>query len=117
MEPQKLTSDVARELIDPRHQRYLSPISIWELLVLCEKNRMRLDQDFPEWFKKSTTDLEILEAPFHWQVAQELRLVHLQHKDPADRFLVATARIYDMTLVTADKKLMNVDGLNVLPNH
>jgi PIN domain nuclease of toxin-antitoxin system len=40
----------------------------------------------------------------------------LQHSDPADRFLVATAKVYDLTLVTADERLMNVPGLSVLQN-
>jgi len=40
----------------------------------------------------------------------------LKHSDPADRFLVATAMVYDLTLVTADEQLLNVPGLNVLQN-
>lgn len=40
----------------------------------------------------------------------------LEHRDPADRFLVATAKVYELTLVTADERLMNVPGLRVLPN-
>jgi PIN domain nuclease of toxin-antitoxin system len=45
-----------------------------------------------------------------------MRYTLLGHRDPADRFLVATAKVYDMTLVTADELLMKVPGLSVLPN-
>lgn len=115
-EPQKLTSAIARELTDPAHDRFLSPISVWEAVLLLEKNRFQIVEDFPDWFKNSTTDLNITEAPLNWEVAKEARSVELGHKDPADRLLVATARVYQYTLVTADKRLMNVDGLSVLAN-
>jgi len=51
-----------------------------------------------------------------WPVAEELRFVVLRHRDPADRFLVATARVQDLTLVTADRMLMEIDGVRILPN-
>ena len=56
------------------------------------------------------------EVPFTWDVAQEQRFPHVMHKDPADRFLAATARIFDMTLVTADQRLLEVPNLKTLPN-
>jgi PIN domain nuclease of toxin-antitoxin system len=114
--PEKLTSEVARELTNPENDRFLSPVSIWEVAVLLEKRRINLKQDFGNWFKKSVADLVLLDAPFHWEVAHELRFTLLAHRDPADRFLVATAKVYDLTLVTADERLLNAPGLKVLPN-
>ena len=114
--PEKLTSEVARELANADNERFLSPVSIWEVAVLLEKRRVKLQQDFGEWFKKSVEDLELIEAPLHWGIAHELRFTMLGHRDPADRFLVATAKVYDFTLVTADERLLNVPGLKVLPN-
>jgi PIN domain nuclease of toxin-antitoxin system len=38
------------------------------------------------------------------------------YRDPADRFLVATAKVHDFTLVTADERLMKIPGLKVLAN-
>jgi PIN domain nuclease of toxin-antitoxin system len=100
--PEKLTSEVARQLANPANDRFLSPVN--------------LRQDFGEWFRQSVADMELLEAPLHWRVAHELRFTMLSHRDPADRFLVATAKVYDLTLVTADESLMSVQGLSVLPN-
>jgi PIN domain nuclease of toxin-antitoxin system len=114
--PEKLTSEVARELANPDNERFLSPVSIWEVAILLEKRRVNLRQDFGEWFKKSVEDLALIEAPLRWGVAHELRFTLLGHRDLADRFLVATAKVYDMTLVTADERLMSVPGLSVLPN-
>jgi PIN domain nuclease of toxin-antitoxin system len=114
--PEKLTSEVARELTNPENDRFLSPVSIWEVAVLLEKRRINLKQDFGDWFKKSVEDLVLLDAPFHWEVAHELRFTLLGHRDPADRFLVATAKVYDLTLVTSDERLLNAPGLKVLSN-
>jgi len=43
-------------------------------------------------------------------------LCDLTHHDPADRFLVATAKVYDLTFATAGEQLMNEPGVEVLPN-
>ena len=51
-----------------------------------------------------------------WKVAQELRFTLLGHSDPADRFLVATARACDMTLVTAGARILRLPKLKLLPN-
>lgn len=40
------------------------------------------------------------------EVAIESRRIALSHQDPADRLIAATARIYELTLVTADERLM-----------
>lgn len=46
------------------------------------------------------------EAPITFQVAQETARVQLPHPIPADRFLVASARVFGLTLVTADEQLL-----------
>ena len=40
----------------------------------------------------------------------------LSHRDPADRFLAATASVYGLTLVTADDRLLGSKMYAVLPN-
>lgn len=114
--PEKLTSEINRELANPENQLWLSPVSIWEVTALLEKRRINLKQDFRSWADESVRDLQLQEAAITWEVAHELRYTLLSHRDPADRFLVATAKVYDLTLVTADERLMSVPGLNVLAN-
>ena len=116
LDPHKLSSEVAREISNPEHYRYLSAISIWEMITLLEKKRIQIKEDFAVWFRRSCDDLDLNEIPLNWQIGHELRFTVLGHNDPADRFLVATAKVYDLTLVTADERLMNVPGLSVLQN-
>ena len=116
LEPWKITPDVNRELASPENQLWLSPVSVWETIVLLEKRRISLKQDFGQWVDESVKALQLQEAALTWEVAHELRFTLLGHRDPADRFLVATAKVYDFTLVTADERLWSAPGLNVLPN-
>jgi PIN domain nuclease of toxin-antitoxin system len=51
-----------------------------------------------------------------FEVAVRSREVILAHPDPADRFLVATALVYDLTLVTADDALIEAKVCPVLVN-
>jgi PIN domain nuclease of toxin-antitoxin system len=116
LEPWRVASNVNQALGDPENELWLSPVSIWELMTLLEKKRIVLDVDMHIWVEKSKRELLLREAPFSWEVAQEMRFTLLGHRDPADRFLVATAKAQHLTLVTADERLMRVDGLRVLPN-
>jgi PIN domain nuclease of toxin-antitoxin system len=116
LEPHKLSSEVAREISSQEHSRFLSPVSIWEVVTLLEKNRIQIKEEFGEWFRRSKEDLDLIELPLTWKIGHELRFTKLEHSDLADRFLVATAKVYDLTLVTADERLVNVPGLSVLQN-
>jgi predicted nucleic acid-binding protein len=64
----------------------------------------------------SKDELNLVEVPMTGEVACELRFTILGYRDPVDRFLVATAKVYDLTLVTADERLMRVPGIRVLAN-
>ena len=114
--PWKITSAVTKELGDPENTLWLSPISIWELVLLVEKKKIELHHDLGAWVKQSMQELDLREASFTSAVADELRFVQLIHRDPGDRFLVATSRVYDLTLVTADEKLQETRDLQVLAN-
>jgi PIN domain nuclease of toxin-antitoxin system len=90
LEPWRLTSDVTRILGDTENELWLSPISVWELIVHVEKKRITLEKDVLTWIATSKQELSLREAPRSSAVAEELRFVVLRHRDPADRFLVAT---------------------------
>jgi len=104
------------ELGSPRNELWLSPLSNWELVLLVEKKRLDLDADMGEWVLQSMKDLDLQEAPFTSAAAHELRFTLLGYRDPGDPFLVATAKVYDLTLVTADQRLLQIPGLPILAN-
>jgi PIN domain nuclease of toxin-antitoxin system len=85
-------------------------------MILVEKRKLEMHEDFAQWFVRTVDDLALDEAALTWRVVHEMRYILPNHKDPADRFLVATAIAYDLVFVTADQGLINVPGLKVLAN-
>ncbi|MBV9888256.1 MAG: type II toxin-antitoxin system VapC family toxin [Acidobacteria bacterium] len=116
-EPWKLSSAVTQAVTEPRNELWLSPVSVWELILLVEGRRITLAEPVDAFVSKSRKELSLREAAFTWSVADELRYTILSHRDPADRFLVATAKFYDLTLVTSDRRLLEpLQGLKVMAN-
>ncbi len=114
LEPGNLGRRVAREFEKSDNELWLSPLSVWELLLLCERGKFALDEAVDAWVPRASARLK--EAPVTREVAIEARNIQLAHRDPIDRLLAATARVFDLTLVTADRRLMSVAGVSILPN-
>ena len=45
LEPWNISSEVTKELGSPQNELWLSPLSIWELVLLVEKKRLDLNAD------------------------------------------------------------------------
>ncbi|HEX5411470.1 MAG TPA: type II toxin-antitoxin system VapC family toxin [Terriglobia bacterium] len=114
--PEHLSPRVRRTLRDPRNEMWLSPVSVWELTVLSAKGRVALNEDIAVWVPKAISTMPVREAPLTHEIALETAKLSLPHHDPADRFLGATARVLRLTLVTADKRLIESDQFPVLAN-
>jgi PIN domain nuclease of toxin-antitoxin system len=114
--PDKLTAAVAARLESPDSELWLSPIATWEALVLIEKGRVEVDGDPIRWIGDAVRAIPFREAPLTHEVAVESRRLELPHQDPADRFLAASAKVYDLTLVTADERLLGSAEFSVLAN-
>src|SRR5438045_537490 len=108
VEPARLKSKVARALRDQENQLWLSPISIWELSMLVKKDRIELAEDLQTWVPKALAGGNIKEAPLTNDVVLEVPKLHLPHRDPADHFIAASAKVFKLTLVTADRRLLKL---------
>lgn len=115
-EPARLTRRVARALESRTNELWLSPLSVWEFLRLAEKGRIPLPLPAEEWAVRALEQVPLKEASVTFQVALATRHIHLPHRDPVDLFLAATARFYDLTLVTADQHMLAGSGFSVLAN-
>ncbi len=114
--PDKLTGTVTGHLESPANELWLSPISVWETLLLVERGRLKVRGQPAAVVNDMLKAGPFREAPVTHAVAMHSRRVQLPHEDPADRFLAATAVVYDLTLVTADDRMLNASGLSVLAN-
>jgi len=72
--------------------------------------------DAVSWIKDNLSRLKIREAPLTFEVALAVSSLELPHNDPADGFIAASAKVFDLTLVTADEQLIRLPGIRVLAN-
>lgn len=103
-----------RELREPQNELWLSPINTWEALTLHQKKRVYLDDDLERWIARATTPFR--QAPLTHEIVTVAQRLPLPHRDPADRFLAATAKVLDLTLVTADANLLGLGDISTLAN-
>jgi PIN domain nuclease of toxin-antitoxin system len=95
-------------LSDKKTEVWLSPISVWEALALAEKNKIRITSDPSAWIDEALRRWSVNEAPLTIDVAIKSKQLDLLHHDPADRFIAATALIYNLRLMTVDERLTSV---------
>ena len=113
-DPSKIRKRLTQELRNSNNELWLSPISTWEALLLQEKGKL--------WFRDSATDwipeavAPFREAPLTHEIVIEARAIVLPHRDPADRFIAATAKVLGLTLATADAKLLGLGDIATLAN-
>ncbi len=116
MQPDRLSSRVTKILADPQHDLWLSPVSIWELTILCRKGRFRVHPDIPTWVAEGLSKSRLREAPLTIEVALAISSMNFSHGDPADHFLAASAKVFDLILITADDQLLKVPSIRVHAN-
>jgi len=116
LEPERLAEPVAAALDAEGTRRWLSPLSVWEALLLIERGRLRVDLDPEAWVREALAAAPVEEAPVTTEVALASRALATRHRDPVDRILAATAQVFDLTLVTADRELSLLPGVRVLKN-
>ena len=104
LEPENLFEHFRAALEDENTRLHVSAITAWEILILNEKSQIKLKvKDPAKWISKVYKETPIIVLPINHEVAIQSRSVDLPQKDPADRFIGATAKVFDMPLMTADK--------------
>jgi PIN domain nuclease of toxin-antitoxin system len=113
-DPEKVGKHLRETLRSPQNERWLSPVSTWEALILQAKGRIRFRREIDDWVAFNTAPFR--EAPLTHEIAVESQRIPLPHGDPADRFLAATAKVLNLTLATADSKLLGLGDIATIAN-
>ena len=93
----------------------VSSLSVWEISMLINKNRLQLSIDLETWIETVAEIESIRFVPVDNKIAiASTQLPGDIHKDPADRMIVALARVHSCELITADQKLHNYSSVNTL---
>ncbi len=103
-----------RAIESTANEIWISPISTWEVILLSDRGRLSLDPDPISWLRAAFAAVPARETPLNHSIAIASRRIDLPHDDPADRFLAATAKFLDLTLVTADERLLGCREIKTL---
>ena len=107
-DPEKLTPRVADTLLANDTAVWVSAISCAELACLVERRRIAIDRHWKTWFRHVIDMNSWGVADIDLQVVEEAySLPGEYHRDPADRIIAATARIKQLTILTADQKILD----------
>jgi len=112
-------SPAQRDLIqaaDTRSPLLVSDISLWEVAMLQGRGRINLHIPLREWLNKAVAPPLVRRCGISPAIAAEVAALPASfHRDPADRILVATARVFGATLLTHDQRIIDaalVDTVN-----
>lgn len=95
--PQNLT-----DLIEIADALAVSAISCWELVLLERFRRIELPLPVDKWLKEALRGSDVQVLPVSGTVAQCAGQLPYHHKDPADRFIIATAIVSKIKLISLD---------------
>lgn len=113
-----LSAGTVTQINQARKERrlHVSVISVWEiglvlvlvLVLVLAKNRIVLSVPLQDWVEQAAALPGLRLRALSAEVAIESTLLPGDpHADPADRFLIAEARVAGLTLVTADRNIID----------
>jgi PIN domain nuclease of toxin-antitoxin system len=99
----------ARRAIDravDSNEAYVSAISLWEMAMLIRKQRITLDRPLREWSRIAFGPNALRLVPVDDGIAIDAGEMEGIHGDPADRTIIATARMMSCPLLTSDHGIL-----------
>ena len=115
IQPNSLGPKALKLLGERENVLKVSAISALEIAQLVFKNRIILSQAPDVWFEDSLRYLNTRACPLTAEIfAEAYRIPEPFHPDPADRILVASARLGKHTLITADRRILDCSAVDTL---
>jgi PIN domain nuclease of toxin-antitoxin system len=114
-DPEKLSAHAREMMTIDSTEVYVSPISSAEIACGVDRRKIELDRHWKIWFRHFLAlngwhivpiDLAIMEEAYS--------LPESFHSDPADRVIVATARLNSLVVVTGDSKILHYPHVNTI---
>jgi PIN domain nuclease of toxin-antitoxin system len=106
-QPENLGKKTRAVLVDQKTDRFVSAAAVLEIARLNAGGQVVLSTPPARWIEESSKILMLDHLPITTDIAVEAySLPPPFHRDPADRLLVATARIHNLVLMTADERIL-----------
>ncbi|MCL2063407.1 MAG: type II toxin-antitoxin system VapC family toxin [Candidatus Cloacimonetes bacterium] len=109
LENNPILPDIVRNNIrNPKNNVFVSMISLWEIIIKINIEKLKLHFDFDELFDAiETFSYEIL--PLKKEHLRVYLPLPLTHRDPFDRLLISIAKCENLKIITKDEKIRNYD--------
>ena len=105
----------ARHAIDGASAVGVCAISLWEVAMLVAKRRLEMDRDPLEWLKQALALPRVELVQISPAIAVEAAALPSTFPgDPADRLIVASARLTRAAIVTRDTRIRKFDGVTTI---
>jgi len=105
--PENLGKRTRAVLVDRKTDRLVSTASVLEIARLNASGQVVLSMPAARWIDESSKILILDHLPITTDIAIEAYSLPAPfHRDPADRLLVATARIHNLVVITADERIL-----------
>ena len=99
----------AKTLIDNAGVVFVSPITAWEISLKALRGKLSLPMEPEEWFWNSIEHHNVRLYPLEPKILMLANRLPWHHNDPADRFIIASAKETKTILITTDKKFRDYD--------
>lgn len=114
-QPEKLGRRAAAVLVSSEHTNCVCTVSTLEIARLRWADYISLSMPLQDWIQQSLADLAAETIPVTYESAVEAYALPGEfHQDPADRLLVATARCFGLSLMTADDRILEYRGVRTI---
>jgi PIN domain nuclease of toxin-antitoxin system len=95
-------SQAAKDRIENASVVYVSSISAFEIAIKCRSGKLRLPLPSMEWFQSVVEHHNLTVQPLDWDICIAAAELPPLHKDPCDRFIIASAKMHHLPVVTTD---------------
>ena len=93
-------SKSTRLAIERADDAYLSAVSLWEMLIKVEADRLEVPLGFVDALRDDFVELRLT-----FDHVVQARALPPLHRDPFDRMLIAQAQAEGLTIVTSDETI------------
>ena len=112
LDPDRLSQAAAASIREmERHGGFASAISIWELGIKIQRGKLDLGISIEEFARRIDKSAIVQLLPVNTSTWLQSLALAWDHRDPADRVIVATAVLQGVPLVTADEEIRRFAGV------
>ena len=95
-------SQMARETIEETETVFVSPVSLWEISNKYRQGKLKLALPPREWFARVCEKYRLTTLPVSNETMFLAGELEEHHRDPADRMIIAAAKLANVAVITAD---------------